>query len=190
MLYFKEKAMKKVNKSRYAVLGILFDKPHSGYSILSMMKQSTTHFWQESDASVYPMLRRLEAEGKVTSSHEATGKRERIIFEITQSGKDEFLAWLTSPTAKESYRNEFMLKLFFGAFTEKKTLIDLLKTKQAHCKELDKIYQNTSSSVLEKLPDTHQHKLYWIMALRFGQLHNDAEQQWIVEYLERLSKVK
>lgn len=182
--------MKKINKSRYAVLGMLFDKPLSGYSILNMMRQSTAHFWQESDASVYPMLKRLEADGKVTSHHEATGKRERIIFEITQSGKDEFLSWLTDQSAKESYRNEFMLKLFFGAFTTKETILELLKIKFAHCQELTRTYKNTETSVLDKVSDTNPQKNYWIMALRFGQLHNDAEQKWAIECLEKLSKEK
>ena len=58
--------MKKVNKSRYALLGMLMEKPRSGYAILQMMQQSTTHFWQESDASVYPMLKILEEPPKNT----------------------------------------------------------------------------------------------------------------------------
>ncbi|MFH1832013.1 MAG: PadR family transcriptional regulator, partial [bacterium] len=94
--------MKKINKSRYAILGMLFDGPASGYDIMEGMHRSTGHFWQESDASVYPMLKVLEAEGKVSSRSEFVGKREKKIFEITHLGKEEFLAWIVLPVGKET----------------------------------------------------------------------------------------
>ncbi len=82
--------MKQTNKTKFAILGILLDSPCSGYDIKQSMLRSTAHFWQESDASIYPMLKTLEQEGLVTSRSESVGKRERKIFELTDSGKKEF----------------------------------------------------------------------------------------------------
>lgn len=51
--------MKVVNKTKYAILGMLLNGPSSGYEIKSLMSRSTVYFWRESDSTIYPMLKML-----------------------------------------------------------------------------------------------------------------------------------
>jgi len=106
--------MGKINKTRYAILGILLDGSSSGYEIKSLMGRSTVYFWRESDSTIYPMLKVLLKEGKVRSKIESVGKKKREVFSITKKGKDEFEEWFNAKTGDEIPRNEFLLKLFFA----------------------------------------------------------------------------
>jgi len=180
--------MKKINKSRFAILGMLLEKPRSGYSILQMMQQSTDYFWQETDASVYPMLKILEAEGKVTAKSEFVGKRERKIFEITQAGKDEFLTWMAIPAEKEPRRNELLLKLFLGASVAKENIIKLLVLHQQEALQTRKAFKNIETNVLSDVTDENPHKRFWLMALRYGIINNEAKLSWLDECFKVLEK--
>ena len=178
--------MKKINKTKYAILGMLFEKPRSGYEIKRFMLESTNHFWQESDASIYPMLKTLQAQGLVTSRSEFVGKRERQIFEITPTGKKEFSAWLALPAAGETHRSELLLKLFFGANATKKDTLNQLLLHQKKVKALQEQFKNIEENVLPQIPDSYPHKIYWEMALENGILTIDAELKWIKKCIQKL----
>lgn len=180
--------MKKNDKSRYAVLGILFQGPNSGYEIGQLMRQSTNHFWQESDASIYPTLKTLEAEGKVTSRSEFVGKRERNIFSITPTGKKEFSTWMATPATKEKHRNELLLKLFFGTPVNKQVLQKHLKQELKDLETSKKAFESIDASILEQLSENHPQKVYWQMTLRYGTYMQDAAIMWIKESLKSLNK--
>ena len=181
----KGKSVKR-DKSRYAILGILQQEPMSGYEMGRMMAQSTNHFWQESDASIYPMLKTLEAEGKVTARAERTGKRARTIFEITPTGTEEFMQWMAEPPAQEKHRNELLLKIFFGSKTTNKDLLKHLERALKNAKTEKKEFEASQASIIRHFPDDHPHKAYWSMTLRAGFLSADADIMWINECINVL----
>lgn len=186
--HFYRSVMKKGNKSRFAILGILLEKPRSGYEILQFMKESTTHFWQESDASIYPMLKILEKEGKVVSQRESTGKRERTIFQITDDGKKEFLAWMALPPEKENRRSELLLKLFFGGNTTSKEILKTLYARIQKIQETKETFKQIETAALSSVSEKYPHKRFWKMALRYGTLHSEAEITWLTECIKILEK--
>ena len=128
--------MKLVNKTRYAILGMLLEGPSTGYEIKSLMGRSTVYFWRESDSTIYPMLKVLAEEGKVLSKIVYVGKKKKEVFSITETGRVEFKAWLESPTGSETPRNEFLLKLFF--VTDRKEMIRLF---QERLEKAEKTYE-------------------------------------------------
>lgn len=111
--------MAKINKTQYIILGFLQDKSLTGYEIGEMIKESTTYFWQESDASIYPTLKLLAKEGKVTSTLVLVGKRKKEVFSITPLGKLAFAAWFKLTPAPSIQRDEFLLKLFLPHLKQK-----------------------------------------------------------------------
>lgn len=179
---------KKINKTRFAVLGMLFKKPRSGYDILQLMAQSTANFWQESDASIYPMLKKLEMEGKVTSRSESTGKRERTVFSITPVGKKEFLAWMALPTEQQGHRNEQLLKLFFGGHVDRKSIIKQLEVRRQMAHAELTHYKDIAANILEQLPTKDPYKLFGTLTLKYGLLHAEAEIAWTGECINLLKK--
>ncbi len=168
--------MKVINKTRYAILGVLLEGPASGYEIRSLMGRSTVYFWRESDSTIYPMLKVLAKEGKVLSETVCVGKKKKEIFSITKTGREEFTAWFESPTGSETPRNEFLLKLFFVSGQKEMTRLF-----QERLEKMEGIYEEYKKieKRLESLPDLPQ-KAVRLKALRYGLTLLESEMQWLL----------
>lgn len=175
--------MKSINKTRYAILGVLLEGPATGYEIKSLMARSTVYFWRESDSTIYPMLKVLAREGKVISKTAYVGKKKKEIFFITEMGRTEFKNWLGSSTKEETPRNEFLLKLFF--VTNQEEMVHLL---QERLEKTEKTYDEYKKieDRLEKLGD-YPRKAIRLKSLRYGIAQLTLEITWlkegIVEYV-------
>lgn len=169
--------MKSSNKTRYAILGILSEKPSTGYEIKSLMGRSTVYFWRESDSTIYPMLRILAEEGKTLSEVVYVGKKKKEVFSITELGKSEFKAWLKSPTSEETPRNEFLLKLFFA--TERNEMIRLFQERLEKVEKIHEEYKQIEKR-LESIDDS-PHKAFRLKALRYGITQLQSEIKWLSE---------
>ncbi len=169
--------MRLVNKTRYAILGMLVEGPTTGYEIKSLMGRSTVYFWRESDSTIYPMLKVLAKEGKVVSKIDYVGKKKKEVFSITRTGRAEFKAWLGSPTGSETPRNEFLLKLFF--ITDQSEMVWLLKER---LEKIEKTYQEYKKieERLETLADSPR-KTIRLKALRYGIAQLALEIKWLKE---------
>jgi DNA-binding PadR family transcriptional regulator len=67
---------------RAAVLLLLAEQPRHGYDIITELVERSEGRWQPSPGSVYPVLKRLAAEGLVRAETEG----ERRVFHLTETG--------------------------------------------------------------------------------------------------------
>lgn len=178
----------KINKSRYAILGMLYDKDYTGYEIKKYMQESTANFWQESDASLYPMLKKLEADGMVTSKNSFRGKTERMVYHITQSGKEEFIYWMSKDVERGTRRDEFLLKLFFGAHVPQEIIVKHLKAQHKRMLELQKKFAYIKAYIVPEPAQDNPHALFWAMTLKNGIAQVEAQLKWIDECLNVFKK--
>lgn len=167
--------MKLINKTRYAILGMLLDGPCTGYEIKSFMGRSTAYFWRESDSTIYPMLKLLAKEGKALSKITYIGKKKREIFSITELGREEFNTWLENPTGSEIPRNEFLLKLFFVA--DQTEAIRLFQERLEKIERIHAEYKNIEKR-LEGLTDSPRQSNR-LKALKYGICQLELEIQWL-----------
>lgn len=169
--------MKLVNKTRYAILGMLLDGPSTGYEIKSLMSRSTVYFWRESDSTIYPMLKVLAKEGKVLSEIAYVGKKKKEIFSITETGRTEFKAWLEKPTGEETPRNEFLLKLFFVTNHD-----EMVRLFQERLEKAEKTYEEFQKieERLQSLGD-YPRKAIRLKSLRYGIAQLKLEITWLKE---------
>lgn len=169
--------MRSLNKTRYAILGVLLAGPSTGYEIRALMGRSTVYFWRESDSTIYPTLKALAKERKVISELAYVGKKKKEIFSITERGREEFRAWFESPTGSETPRNEFLLKLFF--VTDRKEMVRLF---QERLEKVEKTYEEYRKieERLENLAGSSL-KTVRLKALRYGIAQLGLEISWLKE---------
>jgi PadR family transcriptional regulator AphA len=169
--------MRSVNKTRYAILGMLLDGPCSGYEIKALMSRSTVYFWREFDSTIYPMLKVLAREGQAVATVVNVGKKKKEVFSITEAGRVEFQVWLQSPTGNETPRNEFLLKLFFAQ--DEKEMVRLF---QERLEKVEKTYEEYRKieDRLEGLGD-YPRKAIRLKSLRYGMAQLALEIQWLKE---------
>ncbi|MBM9501085.1 PadR family transcriptional regulator [Leptospira sp. 201903071] len=160
--------MARINKTRYALLGILGEAPMNAYGIKKTIEQSIGFFWQESFGQIYPILKQLEKEACLKSSKEKKESgSETTIYKITPKGKKELKEWLEKPVEKSPYRNELLLKLFFGNHVKKEVLIKHLEDTKEEVLRLMDIYENIRKFVNElETPETN--RTLSLITLDFG----------------------
>src|SRR5262245_13636551 len=109
----------------YGVLSILALRDHSTYDLTRQMRISLHYMWPRAESNVYPEPKRLVAAGLATSREEWAGSRRRTIYSITDAGRAALADWLASPSSRQRYESEGLLKVLFA---ENGTKDDLLTT--------------------------------------------------------------
>jgi len=175
------KMSSKENKSQYAILGILASEPASGYAIKKAITDSTTHFWKESDGSIYPILKRLGDEGLIETVQEKA--RNCRVYAITKAGQNALVEWLERKECDHSVRNEFLLKIFFSKHLSKEVRRVLIKQYQTNLQSKKNIYKGIET-MLEK--EQHPETPFWKLTLRHGMLSVDAALTWCQEALRTI----
>ena len=103
---------------QHAVLALLADGPSYGYSIKGAFEAAVGPQWGPLNIGhLYQVLDRLSRDELVTS-HRVTQsiKPDRVVYEITDAGREELTRWLDSPTPRTAgYRDDFFLKVMAAA---------------------------------------------------------------------------
>jgi len=98
----------------YAILGLLGLRSWTTYELAKQVQRSLNWFWPRAERKLYDEPKRLVAEGLATATKEATGKRPRTVYGITDAGRDELRRWLSDPPAPRTTEFEGMVKVFFA----------------------------------------------------------------------------
>lgn len=93
--------------TKHVLLGLLDIKPMSGYDIRNNLRISLDSLWTASYGQIYPALHKLAAEGLVEAVNEPTGSRERIVYHLTDAGRQQFRDWLNQPVEYLPTRDPF-----------------------------------------------------------------------------------
>jgi PadR family transcriptional regulator AphA len=170
------------------LLGLLTIESMSGYDLGQTIRESIGHFWNESYGQIYPNLKKLAAEGFVTSKIERQkGRPDRHIYSITKKGRERLAKWLSVPPQPEIPRNEMLLKLFFGVQNSPEVSIEYLErmveTERGLLERFRQIHATISTN--KQYPDTP----YWKMAARFGEIEVEAHLRWAGETLTELKSI-
>lgn len=98
----------------YAILCLLGVRNWTTYELAKQVQRSLNWFWPRAERKLYDEPKRLVVDGLATSSAEATGKRPKTVYGITDAGRAELRNWLGEPSAPRTSEFEAMLKVFFA----------------------------------------------------------------------------
>jgi PadR family transcriptional regulator, regulatory protein AphA len=183
--------MAKVNKTKYAILGILNREPASGYDIKKFSDGSIAHFWNENYGHIYPVLKALEKEMLIEKKTEHTeGKPSRNIFSITKKGEMELNEWLESKTEAYAPRNEFLLKLVFSKEIPVEKISEKFLTEKKKTEDKLKKFNDIEKKLLEsKDIKTLKVRTLWLIAVHYGIHDLKSKINWCEESLKRLKNI-
>lgn len=98
----------------FAVLSVLSLRDHSTYDLIRQMRLSMHYMWPRAESNVYAEPRRLVAAGLATAREEWNGQRRRTVYSITEAGRAALVEWLASPSARQRYECEALVKVLFA----------------------------------------------------------------------------
>ncbi|HSM15029.1 MAG TPA: PadR family transcriptional regulator [Thermoanaerobaculia bacterium] len=203
--------MPRINKTWFAILGLLAWKPMSGYEIKKLIEIGLSYFWHESYGALYPTLDKLVAEGFATRRNAPRhGRRPRHVYSITAKGRRQVDAWLRRPADIPRSRNELQLKFFLSSRRPLGESIRLLEEYRAQQLEIREIYAESETilrrAVRERaMPDEieqvlpgdapkrtpterRNEALVFLLTLRHGVRMVEARLDWCDEALTALRR--
>ena len=96
---------------RHALLGLLAERPGSGWDLLKGFESSLAFVWPATQSQLYTELGRMTDDALIEVT--ATGARNRKEYAITDAGREELIRWITEVEPERSRRNEALLRVFF-----------------------------------------------------------------------------
>lgn len=100
-------------------LGALEEGPQHTYELKKRMQACVGHFYKLSDGTLYPLLRTLEERGWLVSRVETgEGHPDRVIYEVTPSGRAAFREIASAPLPEASGSIHFYARLVFFGYLE------------------------------------------------------------------------
>ena len=100
----------------YALLGLLQQRPLSGYDLRKLFAATPLRSFSDSPGAIYPALRRLEERHFIRSKVESAGLRQRRMFRPTPAGIAAFKKWQTRKVSQKDIvrrADELMLRFAF-----------------------------------------------------------------------------
>jgi DNA-binding PadR family transcriptional regulator len=147
---------------KYAILGMIHQKPMTGYDLMQEFESTLNEFWSASHSQIYPELKKLTEEGCITYTDHVSDKGPNSkIYTITEKGTEDFLAWLMKDedmmkTPKDSFR----LRVFFSQNMDPEERKDFFtrqclqhKKRLAHLKENQKKFNHVPKADEEDFGD-------------------------------------
>ncbi|AOR23380.1 PadR family transcriptional regulator [Clostridium taeniosporum] len=183
--------MAKVNKTRYALLGVLNLMSGSGYDIKKFCDSSIGHFWNENYGHIYPVLKKMEEEFLITKKVKKTeGRPSKNIYSITEKGKEELEKWITRPVEQQPIRSELLLKIFLSKDISVKNVIEKIQKLKKDSEENLKKYLKVENLLKEKNNMDKKNLILWLSTINFGKHDDEAKIKWCEETLKALEEIK
>ncbi len=178
----KERKIEMANEKKIdcVILGLLSHEELTGYEIKKRMDTTLKYFWSASYGSIYPALNDLVNRGLAAKREDTNSKRNKLIYAITENGRDYLKKWLSLPIEKDELRYETLLKLFFGSEKgEQQALIHIEAFEKRIEEELP--YLLRAKTILnEKLNEDTAHK-YYLLTVEFGIKTYQTYLEWCKE---------
>lgn len=179
--------MARESKTKYAVLGMLNLSPKCGYDIKKELERDSLFFWNESYGQIYPMLKQLMREEMTTCEVvERQDQPDMKIYTITEAGREELARWLRQPAEQYPVRNELLLKMLFGASSSRDMNVAHLERLRDQMHDQRTRFDHEREQLSEELAGDD--RTFWLLTLRYGEVINQAVQDWCDEAIETLSE--
>ncbi|MFG2120709.1 PadR family transcriptional regulator [Streptomyces sp. NPDC048710] len=158
---------------KHALLGLLSERPASGYDLLKRFETSLANVWPATQSQIYTELTKLAGSGLITVA--AEGPRGRKEYALTDEGLAELRHWLTETRPQRNTRSDLLLRVFFlGVLRPEQARTYLTELVEMSAREHEQLEQ------LDEAIDWDDDNLsvYGRIALEYGLRFNAMRREW------------
>lgn len=177
----------------YIVLGLLTFREMSGYDLKILADQQIKHFyWSPAKSQIYGELRRLESHGFVTMREVLQQQRpDKRLYRITPRGQEAMRQWLESTDiSPDSYKSEFLLKLFFGHLWPREKLVTQMEVRRQQLSKDLQAWEARASELAARMQGTAEDEtiLLPLLTVQLTLAHTQATLAWAEHALDDLQR--
>lgn len=180
--------MAKDRKIDMVILGLLAHENLTGYDIKKKIDNGISFFWKGSFGSIYPSLNAMVDDGYIEklNSEDKSGGREKIFYQITESGREYLKSWLLDSKATNDLKYETLLKVFFGGSAEPKVTLNTISMFEREISEELEILRLYRDNLSQAISDSDH--IYFYLTVTFGVETFEGYLRWCNEAKELLTK--
>ena len=173
---------------KHGILGLISNGDKTGYEIMTVFRDSLSHFWMAQTSQIYRELQRMEKAGWIRQTHvEQTGKPDKNVFSITPTGHDELLRWLREDNLAANFRNPLLMKVFFMGELPADESLALFKAFRDAAIFPDEGKQVSAKADLYQQAIDHPEKaIYWKFTIEFGRMYEKMQHAWCENCIREL----
>lgn len=170
------------------ILGLLLLSSRTIYQLRERIDKGLNMMYSSSMGSIQAAIKKLLNYGYIQYEETVENGKYKKIYSITDSGKQKFIEWVSSPMEMQSIKNPELAKLYFMGFSTKEKREEGLqeyisKLKQQYdvlhaiCKEADNV----------NVPDENKEILhYQFTAARYGRDFMKFNIEWYQKLLDEM----
>jgi DNA-binding PadR family transcriptional regulator len=165
--------------TKYAVLGLLLERPSYGYEVLVRFRRAfDAGQWAITPQGLYASLDRLERDGLiepiVDDVREASRRQPKTPYRVTADGEHELQRFLEAPIGPDPSRAEFLVRLQCAVMRDAEAILQMLDSYEDAClQELCRIGGTTGDGT------PHRRSLIELLATEDRRLGIQARLMWI-----------
>lgn len=151
---------------KHAILGILKQKPSTGYEIKKIIQESSVLYWSGSNNQIYRTLIKMKKEELVADElvHQEDSPSKKI-YSITEKGLSELKEWVKSSPELPEFKKGFLIQLLWSSLLNKEELNNLLSEYENKIQEQLLMEQEKIRRALPRANvDTGEHLIWEVVA--------------------------
>lgn len=160
---------------RSALLALITAGPMTGYDAAKRFAGSVGNIWYASDSQIYPELRKMEADGLLSTRPVPWGSKgtTKTEYTVTEDGKAALGDWVASPLTYTLERDPARLRTAYLEWTDPATARQHF---QEHIEHHSRVLQMAEEQIEEITRRTHP------TLRRRLETYDDAEARRVVEF--------
>ncbi len=169
-----------------AILVCLTERPMSGYDLAKYFDTSIGFFWHATHPQIYRELKKLGQRGYVVSDEEIqSGKPNRIVYCLTDAGRQALLEWSRKPVAPALIKDDLLVRLQAIEHIDKRALVKQITARlAAHREQLAQYHHIRDVRFSHGEPEPGD--LGKLMGLELGMEYENGWINWCKNALARL----
>ena len=173
---------------RHGILGLISNGDKTGYEIMTVFRDSLSHFWTAQTSQIYRELQTMEKSGWIIQTHVSqSGKPDKNVFSITPQGHDELIRWLREANLPCQFKNPVLMKTFFMGELSLDEGISFFKTLRDAVVFPDAGKQVASDADRYRLTvDNPEKAIYWKLTIEYGLMFEQMQREWCERCIREL----
>jgi DNA-binding PadR family transcriptional regulator len=172
---------------RHTLLGLLAQQPRYGYELRAafMVLVGGAETWDVKPAQIYTTLNRMVESGLIEKYLvEGEGAEDKVVFTLTEAGKNELHKWLWQGSLEDPQQDEFFLKLMLSIQLPDENPLRLIQVQR------NTLYQELHRITTMRTRLDPQRELAQILLMDKAIMHLEADLRWLDMIESRLDEVQ
>ncbi len=180
---------------KHGILGLISNGDKTGYEIMTVFRDSLSHFWTAQTSQIYRELQTMEKAGWISQRHIAqSGRPDKNVFSITPAGREELLRWLRDDGFPAGVRNPLLMKTFFmGELPVEENLAFFRALRDAAVFPDDGKQASAAAETYKRAIAHPEKAVYWKLTIEYGRMYERMQREWCevcIRELEGLQRLR